>query len=55
MTTILGLMQTIKDSVADLEVMIKELDQPFAGMIDMEAVEQAEQERNVDHANDNRI
>lgn len=35
--------------------MIKELDQPFAGMIDMEAVEQAEQERNVDHANDNRI
>lgn len=55
MATIAELLQTIKDTTADLEKMVAELNQPFAGMIDTEAVEQVENDRNVDHANDNRI
>jgi hypothetical protein len=55
MTTILGLMQTIKDSLADLEEEIGKLELPYAGFIDTEAVDQVEQERNQDHANDGKI
>ena len=53
MTTIKGLMQTIKDSVDDLEVLLKELDS--LKLIDIEDQVQAEQERNIDHANDGKI
>lgn len=52
MTTILGLMQTIKDATDDLKVLVEELQQERD-----EAIEryEAEQERNVDHYNDEKI
>jgi hypothetical protein len=55
MTTIAELIQELKTNAANLEKALLELDQPFAGMIDVEAVDQVEQERNLDHANDNGI
>ncbi len=60
MTTIAELIQELKTNAANLEKALLELDQPFAGMIDHELhgsehLDQVEQERNIDHANDNRI
>lgn len=55
MTTINGLLQTIKDATADLEDMLNELHQPFSGMLDTEHQEQVESERNYDHFKDEQI
>lgn len=53
MATILGLMQTIKEAVADLEDEVKKLQRPFAGAF--EAEEEVAQERNIDHFKDEQI
>jgi len=55
MKTIQQLMAEINENVAALNNALDQLKEPFAGFIDTEAVEQAEQERNVDHYNDEQI
>jgi nitrate reductase assembly molybdenum cofactor insertion protein NarJ len=55
MKTIQQLMAEINENVAALNNALEQLNEPFAGFIDTEAVEQMEQERNVDHANDGKI
>jgi len=47
--TLQKLIEEIEQSVSNLKQAIDELHQPFAGMIDTEAIEQVEDERNKDH------
>lgn len=56
MTTIKGLLQTIKDATADLEEMLKTSSDPFAGLLmEDEAKEEVEDARNYDHFKDEQI
>jgi len=49
MKTILELLSEIEKSTKELTQAVNELSMPFAGMIDTEAIEQVEDERNKDH------
>lgn len=55
METILTLLNKIQAQCEELKQDILYLEQPYAGLIDIEQHEQAMQERNVDHANDGKI
>ena len=55
MKTILELIHTIKELSAELEIEVQKLNEPFSGMLDTEHQEQVEQERNVDHYQNEQI
>lgn len=55
MKTIQELLEQIDKSCAELKEAISDLHQPFAGMIDTDAIEQVEDERNKDHYYDEKI
>lgn len=52
MATIQGLLQTIKDATEDLKALVEELENDRDNAI---ALYEAEQERNVDHYNDEKV
>lgn len=55
METILELVHKIQNLSVQLEKEVNELHLPFSGMIDVEALTEAEQARNVDHFKDEQI
>ncbi len=55
MMTILSRLNKIEADVALLQAEVKKLKEPFAGFIDTTAADQVEDDRNLDHFNDEKI
>ena len=55
METIPELMKQIDEQIAELKKALAELDQPFAGAIDIEEGQQVEDDRALDHFRDEQI
>jgi Sec-independent protein translocase protein TatA len=55
METIPELMKELDRQIAELKKALEELDQPFAGAIDLEQAQQVEDDRALDHFRDEQI